>query len=415
MNRQILKKEYDYRGKYARNTEISRTNRWELPMSSFFIGILSLFFLVYAGANYYVGLRVLQSFRGLVDQYVLVYWSCYLLVAVLPFAARLGRTYYPGLLNDWVTVISNYWLAALYYLVLSWALVDIMRLTGRLFFPATGINGQPSAVIGFGVLVAVSCLLAYGVWNARNPRIHHYDVTVNKSVPGLSELRAVMVSDIHLGVIVDNNRLEAMVSRINELEPDIVFLAGDTIDEDVSRFVEQKMPEALGKLRSTYGVYAVMGNHEYLGGNGLLAAEYLQQAGVKVLRDSYLKVNNQFYVVGRDDRMLDRMSGKGRLELSEVMRGVDQTLPIFLLDHQPYNLAEGQQNGVDLQLSGHTHHGQFFPNNLVTERIYEVDWGYLRKGSYQAIVSCGYGTWGPPIRIGNYPEIVDIRIRFEGN
>jgi predicted MPP superfamily phosphohydrolase len=383
-------------------------------MSSLFVGILSLFFLVYTSANYYVGLRIFQSFRAVLEFYTLLYWSAFALLAFTPFAARLGRTYFPGLVNDWITVIGNYWLAALYYLVISWALVDIVRLAGRLVFSSATIGQEPLAGIGLGVLFVVGCLLTYGVWNAQNPRVHHYDVAIKKQVAGISELRAVMVSDIHLGVIVDNKRLEAMVNQINQLKPDVVFFAGDTIDEDVSRFVEQKMPEALSQLKTNYGVYAVLGNHEYLGGNGQLAVEYLQQAGVHVLRDQYLKVNNLFYIVGRDDRMADRITGKGRLALPEIMKGIDPDLPIILLDHQPYNLEEGQQSGVDLQLSGHTHHGQFFPNNLVTERIFEVDWGYLRKGEYQAIVSSGYGTWGPPIRIGNYPEIVEIMITFVG-
>jgi len=95
------------------------------------------------------------------------------------------------------------------------------------------------------------------------------------------------------------------------------------------------------------------------------------------------------------------------------MEEIDHRLPIILLDHQPSNLAEPQTNGVDLQFSGHTHYGQFFPNNLVTGKIFEVDWGYLKKGTLQVIVSCGFGTWGPPIRIGSYSEIVDILIKFE--
>ena len=384
-------------------------------MSSFFIGFLSLFFLIYSAANYYVGVRFFQSFRGVLDQHAVLYWGCYALVALAPFAARLGRAYFPGLFTDWVTVTGNYWLAALYYLFFGWLIIDLVRLVLRLFAVAPGVWQQPPALLGFGVLAAVAVLLAYGVWNAHQPRLHHYDLTINKAAPGLPALHAVMVSDIHLGVMVDNKRLEDLVSRINALAPDIVFLAGDTIDEDVSRFVEQKMPAVLGKLHAKYGVYAVMGNHEYLGGNGQLAVEYLQQAGVRVLRDRYWQVNDQFYVVGRDDRMLERVAGKGRLPLAEVMNGVDRNLPVLLLDHQPFNLAEAQQNGVDLQLSGHTHHGQFFPNNLVTERLFEVDWGYVQKNGYQAIVSCGYGTWGPPIRIGNYPEIVDITITFAGS
>jgi predicted MPP superfamily phosphohydrolase len=180
----------------------------------------------------------------------------------------------------------------------------------------------------------------------------------------------------------------------------------------VKLFFNQKVVEVIGKLRSRCGVYAVLGNHEYIGGNSGITIDSLQQAGVIVLVDKYIKINNQFYVVGRDDYIAGDVTGNPRLDLSRVMDGIDHSLPIILLDHQPRNLEEGQRNGVDLQLSGHTHNGQFFPNNLLIKHVYEHTWGYLRKGEYQLIVSSGYGTWGPPIRIGNHPEIIDLNISF---
>lgn len=374
--------------------------------------VFCLFLFIYTLANYYVGLRLFQTVRGLLSSYPVVYWGVVVLLALAPFAARLSRAYSPGWLNDWMSIIGNYWLAALYYLFLGWALVDLLRLAARLLLPALEFSDRFIVGIGAGVLVAVCLLLVYGAWNAHNPRVRHYDVTINKRVAGLHSLRAVMVSDIHLGPNVDNNRLDDLVNRINGMQPDIIFLAGDTIDEDVDRFARQQMAESLAQLKARYGVYAVLGNHEYLGGNGPMAVTYLQKAGMQVLRDQYTLVNNQFYIVGRDDRSVLRLTGYDRLPLSEVMQGVDRSLPVILLDHQPYNLEQGQQCGADLQLSGHTHHGQFFPNNLMTARLYEMDWGYLHKDGYQTIVSCGYGTWGPPIRIGNYPEIVEIAITF---
>ena len=327
------------------------------------------------------------------------------------FVARLGKRFFPGHVNDLVAITGDYWLAAIYYSFLIWAVTDILRFLISLIYPAQTI-GYPSFYWGFGVLSLVIILLIYGTWNARHPRVVNYDIAIRKTVHDLPKLHAVMVSDIHLGLVVDNDRLDAMVNSINELDPDIVFLAGDTIDEDVKLFFDQKMPEVIEKLRSKYGVYAVLGNHEYIGGNSELATNYLRQAGVVVLVDEYIKLNNQFYVVGRDDRMAGNMTGKQRLDLSRVMDGIDHSLPIILLDHQPHNLEEGQRNGVDLQLSGHTHNGQFFPNNLLAKRLFEHSWGYLRKGEYQVIVSSGYGTWGPPIRIGNYSEIIDLNISF---
>lgn len=391
-------------------TEKGRNNG---RISSLFLGILIIFVSIYFAGNYYVGLRFFQSIQSLIEPYSLFYWSGYALLATSLFAARLGKRFYPGYVNDLVAVTGDYWLGAVYYSLLIWAAVDMLRFLIDSIFPTAQIINYPSFYWGFGVLSLVSLILLYGTWNARHPRVIHYDITIKKTVHNLPELHAVMVSDIHLGLEVDNDRLDAMVNSINKLDPDLVFLAGDTIDEDVRLFINNKMPEILKRLRSKYGVYAVLGNHEYIGGNSKLAVEYLQQAGINVLVDECIKVNNQFYIVGRDDRMAGRMTGKQRLELSRLVDGVDRNLPIILLDHQPINLKEGQQNGIDLQLSGHTHDGQFFPNNLIARRIFENSWGYLRKGECQIIVSAGFGTWGPPIRIGSNSEIIDIAISFE--
>ena len=126
-----------------------------------------------------------------------------------------------------------------------------------------------------------------------------------------------------------------------------------------------------------------------------------------------VRVEDSFYLVGRDERSNHSFSDTGRRKLTDLLTGVDKSDPVILLDHQPLDLAEAAESGVDLQLSGHTHQGQFFPINLITERLFETDRGYLSKGSLQVIVSNGFGTWGPPIRIGNKPEIVAISLRFQ--
>ena len=381
-------------------------------MSSHFIRFFTVFLIVYTGANFYAGWRFFQAFYVIIGQYSAIYWAFYLLLALTPFIARIGKKYFAGPINDILAVAGGYWLAAIYYFVLLWGFADLSRLLLRFIVPSSPLIRQAPLYWGTGFIVLVAVLFVYGTYNARQPHNVHYDIAVHKKVPGLSELHAVMIADIHLGSIVGNDRLLSLVNRINELNPDIVFFAGDTIDEDVRIFVEQKMPEVIVKLHPKYGTYAVLGNHEYIGGNSQLAVQYLEEAGVKVLLDRYIKVNDQFYIIGRDDRASLAVKGRRRLELCRLMKGVDKNLPVILLDHQPYHLDEGEKNGVDLQLSGHTHHGQFFPNNLITAQVYEQDWGYLKKGEYQAIVSCGFGTWGPPIRIGSYPEIIDITISF---
>lgn len=381
-------------------------------ISLLFLCVFIIFISIYFAGNYYVGLRFFQSIQSLIEPYSVLYWTGYSFLSISLFAVKLGKRIYPGSVNFLVAITGDYWLAAVYYSLLLWAGMDVFNFLIGFAFPEAQIIKYPSLYWGFAVLSMVSLLLIYGTWNANHPRIMHYDLVFKKTGSDLPELHAVMVSDIHLGLVNDNQRLESMVSKINELAPDIVFLAGDTIDEDVRFFINSKMPEILEKLQPKYGVYAVLGNHEYIGGNCKLAIEYLKQAGVNVLVDECIKVNNQFYVVGRDDRMAGSIAGKPRIELSRLLEGIDHNFPIILLDHQPVKLEEGQLNGIDLQLSGHTHAGQFFPNTLISRHVFEKSWGYLKKGESQIIVTSGFGTWGPPIRIGSSSEIVDIKISF---
>lgn len=360
---------------------------------------LSIFLALYGLANFYVGFRLWQALKHfLPGTHPMHYWSLLLFLAATFPLGRFGEGFLPFGISDKLTIFGSYWLAFLYYLFILLLLFDILRLVDHY----TGILPAFPMHIPHGVLLIttiVCALVGYGVWNARSPVIQHYDIAIPKNTRGNSQLHVVMVSDIHLGKIVDTSRLSRMVDVINQLHPDIVLLPGDIIDEDVDLFVAQKMPDVLRRLQAPLGAYGVLGNHEYIGRKPDLAVQELSQGGIVVLRDQFLKVADYFYIVGRDDRSLAR-SGSGRKSLEEIMAGMDRSLPIILLDHQPFDLYQAETAGVDLQLSGHTHRGQFFPNSLITHAIYEVDRGYLRKNTLQVIVSSGFGTWGPPFVSG---------------
>ena len=110
---------------------------------------------------------------------------------------------------------------------------------------------------------------------------------------------------------------------------------------------------------------------------------------------------------------MPQFSGKQRKSLDEIVKTISTNHPKILLDHTPFKLEQAEQNKIDLQLSGHTHHGQMWPANLITKMIYEVSWGYKKKGNTHYYVSCGAGTWGPPVRTGSSSEIVNIKIKFQ--
>jgi predicted MPP superfamily phosphohydrolase len=250
-----------------------------------------------------------------------------------------------------------------------------------------------------------------GYINARNPRVKELNLKIGKPGHGLKSLTISMASDIHLGTIIRKAKAKELVSMLNAPDPDLILLAGDVVDEDLAPVIKDNIGEALCELRARIGVYAITGNHEYIGGVGP-AVDYLEKHCIKMLRDTAVFVNGQFYIVGRDDRDKGRFTGKPRKELEEVMQGIDRSYPVILMDHQPFNLPAVAALGVDLQLSGHTHHGQIWPFNYITKAIYELSWGYKKIKNTHFYVSSGFGTWGPPVRLGNRPEVVIIHLTF---
>ncbi len=376
--------------------------------------ILIVVLLLYSAIHFYIGIRAWQSFptkSSPIFSKIIVF-----IFGLLSLAYPLGnftQKVSPSTFSDTLLFAGSFWLGIIYYFFLFTLFIDILRIIDK-YKPFLSIKlKQPSFLLATTVFFITACLISYGAWNARHPVTMNYEITIPKTTGSLETLQVVMVSDIHLGQMIDNHRLKKLVNRINQLEPDIVLIAGDIIDHKVDVLPNQHMIETFRKLRPKIGTYAIVGNHEYFDQKTELAIQYLEQGNIHMLRDQWALVANEFYVVGRDDVSKRRYTGINRQDLKTVMAGIDHSLPIILLDHQPFNLQDAVDQGVDLQLSGHTHLGQLFPNSLITKKLYELDWGYLQKDNLQIIVSCGVGTWGPPIRIGNAPEIINLTIHFK--
>lgn len=380
--------------------------------------MIILALVIYGGINFWIGLRAWQGlfkFLPHAANYRAVYWVFFALIAFSYILGRSLQNFFPATLNRIIAWVGSYWMAAMFYLVLILSVFEILRLADRLLhIIPTSIKGNPSfpLVLGLAIFLAITGILAYGTLNAMNPKIHRYELTTQKKAGDLTDLHIVMVSDIHLGTIHQNSTLTGLVERVNELNPDLILFAGDVLDENVEVFIEQKMADTFRLLKAKYGVFASLGNHEYIGGHAEEAIQYLGEGGIKVLRDEAVKVTDSFYVIGRDDASGGRYRGVKRSDLHPLVEPLDRSLPLILIDHQPSLIDEAVAEGIDLQLSGHTHSGQMWPNQYITRKIFPMDWGLLQKGSFNLIVSNGYGTWGPPIRIGNQPEIVDIHIQF---
>jgi hypothetical protein len=376
---------------------------------------LAVFFTVYGLVNYYIFMRGWQAIPAgspLRTPYLVLF----LILALAFIAGRFLERVWLSPVSEGLVWTGSFWLAAMLYCFLAVILLDTLRLVHHFvpFFPpaVTGAYEAAKFRIFLGVITLVVMVLAAGHLNARHPRTKELHIALGKAAQGADTMTIVAASDIHLGTIIGRTSLRSLVGRINALAPDLILLPGDIVDEDLGPVIRENLGETLRDLRAPLGVFAVTGNHEFIGG-AEAACRYLQEHGITLLRDSVARLPNGVMLVGREDASGRQFGGGQRKPLREIMAGVDRSAPVILMDHQPFRLAEGAGNGVDLQLSGHTHHGQLWPFNYITRAIYELSWGYMRKEQTGIYVSCGVGTWGPPVRTVGRPEIVRITMKFE--
>ena len=381
-----------------------------------FVIFFSIVLAIYGSVNYYIFIRGWQSLPA-GSTLRSIYLPLFLFVALSYMAGRILENVWLSKLSDVLVWIGSFWLAAMIYFLLIIIILDILRLM-NLIFPISpefikANYSETKRIISLVSFIVVVIIVFAGYINALNPKISKLNLDVNKAANGRPSLNIVFASDIHLGTIVGRQRFDRIVDKINVLKPDIVLLPGDIVDEDLKPVIRENIGESLRKLKAPLGVYASTGNHEHIGGVEE-AYKYLTEHDIVVLRDSVIMVNNEFYLIGREDRDARRFSGRGRKTLEELMTGIDKEHPIILMDHQPFKLEEASSSRIDLQISGHTHNGQLWPFNYLTDAIYEVSRGYKKKGDTHFYVSSGVGTWGPPVRTGNRPEIVNIRLNFTG-
>jgi predicted MPP superfamily phosphohydrolase len=374
----------------------------------------SIFFLLYGLINFYIFLRGWQAIpvdSSLRVPYVALFWVVALSFIAGRFLERIAITPF----STAVVWVGSFWFAAFAYFTLSLLLIDILRLINYVvpIFPSfiTSNIVRTKALVAIGLCSIIAITIVIGFFNARNPRVKMLELNISKQVDSVKMLDIAVASDIHLGTIIGRERLNEIVDKINNIHADLVLFPGDIVDEDLAPVVNQNLGEMLRTIKAKYGVYAITGNHEYIGGVEE-AVKYLTEHGIRVLRDEVVNVNGSIVLVGREDRSISQFNGKKRKPLAELMTGVDKRYPIILMDHQPFGLHEAVEQGADLQLSGHTHHGQLWPFNAITNAIYELSWGYKKIEQTQFYVSSGVGTWGPPVRLGNTPEIIHLRLTF---
>lgn len=333
-----------------------------------------------------------------------------LLAAGYPVAERMSH----GTGDGWAeaAILIGYdALPLMLYLVMTVVLADLaigaLRLSGILSRETVGSKRfrawRLALVLAIPVLV-----VAYGIVNHNVLRVKEYRVEVPRRASSSEGLTVVFMADLHFRHMTSDRFLDKLVTKVNAQKPDIILVGGDILegdrrDEDTGRY-----ERAFRRMVSPCGIYGVPGNHERFSRAG--TGDFFARAGIRMLQDEVETIDGAFVLAGRKDAR-----SRNRLTVGQLLTAARNDLPVILLAHRPVELEQASRSGVDIQLSGHTHHGQLFPVNFVTAHEYEISWGYLKKGPTHVFVTSGVQVWGPPVRTVGASEILVIRVTFRGD
>ncbi|MDP2888692.1 MAG: metallophosphoesterase [Bacteroidota bacterium] len=375
-----------------------------------FLIFFSIVILIYLSSNYYLFVRGLQVFSlnlTLRRTFIIVFWT---LVPMFILGSVLERTF-SSAFSEWVYRIGAFWLAFMLYFAIAAVLIDLVRIANSFFHFLPTFSAIMKLRLGLIVVSLVSVIVIAGHINALWINVKEIPLTIHKKVSGASEIKILLASDIHLGALIGERREMRFLEIIREQKPDLVLLAGDLVDGEIAPVLRKNLGRHIQEISTPYGVYAISGNHEYIGGIDK-TLPYLKSINIRMLLDETITLRNGIQLVGRNDISVGR-GANARKSLAELTSGLDLSNPVIVLNHQPYDLQEAVDAKVDLHLSGHTHNGQLWPFNYLIKGIFELSWGYLKKADTHFYVSSGYGTWGPPVRIGNRPEVVVFKLKFD--
>jgi predicted MPP superfamily phosphohydrolase len=353
----------------------------------------------------YVGFRIWKLTPQRASKILLIiFYSC--LVLAFPLAEKLSHASGMGWAN-FIMIAGYFSLPLLLYLVLSVILLDLaigFAWVTRILSKET-VKGQRFQRVWLFLILAVpmTIVVVGGVRN-NHPRIREYSVEIPKKPLDIRQLKIAFASDFHFRETSSRYLMERFVEKVNAAEPDIVLIGGDVLEGDRQGERFSEFEAQFRRLKPKYGVYGVLGNHDLHRAN---AETFFDQAGIRVLKDTVGKIDNAFYLVGRNDGR----SG-GRKSIGELLRDCDRSLPVIVLEHRPTDLDNVSRSGADILLSGHTHNGQLFPVNFITQRHYELSWGYKLKNRTHVFVTSGIQVWGPPVRTAGASEILIVNVSF---
>jgi len=322
------------------------------------------------------------------------------LLPLLPLLARRSGDLKRQSLMHW----AGYSTLALFSLLLIFGLLsDVIRVFDLLIRATI-----PSHALSFAVLGASALLSIVGLLQARCPRVKRVEVAIESLPAELDGYRIAQWSDVHVSPTIQRRFVAALVEKTNLLNADAIVITGDLIDGHVDELRDQVAP--LADLRARDGVFYVTGNHEYYWRAGEWAAE-VERLGLTFLKNGHrvIERNGAKLVMAGITDPVGRGTHKSDPQLA--LSGAPENAVKVLLSHRPQAANAASKLGVDLQLSGHTHGGQFFPFNYIIRLFQPIVAGLHRVGRTWLYVSRGTGYWGPPSRLGVHGEITEVVLR----
>ncbi len=367
--------------------------------------------LLYGGAHYYIYSWFVRLAQPPKKVRRILFYVFIFLVASFPAGKILGWHNFNSF-NYLLNLIAAVWMGHAFYFFLfalgSDLLITLVKIIGfgRKMSARTPLFYKRALVAGItgGVLIIGGCALQ----EARSFRVTCLEIPLRGLPPELDGFSIVQVSDIHYGMLTRNQELSRILGRVTDLQPDMVAITGDLVDESVSHMEEMRVP--LSRIKSRHGVFAVTGNHEYYAGVDRAVA-IMKGANIKVLRNEILELPGGLQILGIDDLTGSRRMGQGTPDFDRLVSSLNHQKPSILLYHQPIMFEKTASRGIGLQLSGHAHGGQLFPVIYISKMIYPRTPGLHQIGHSYLYVSWGVGTWGPPMRFKAPPELVFIRLR----
>lgn len=379
-----------------------------------------LIFIFYKQVRY-----INKYFRG--SKLLIALSAIYLLISPLSIPAAFFSPR-GTLLRRILSNIGNYWMGFNLHFVLAMGVCFLIRLIVKLV-KKDKYNLRLAQKITNVVVVSFTILMSvYGIVNAQNLKVTTYDVTVDKSSKQ-DELNVVLIADLHLGYSVGVKQMERMVNKINELQPDVVVVAGDIFDNEFSAIYNPvRLAEILRGINSKYGVYAVYGNHDIE--EDILCGftfsdddvtqvtsikemdDFIENCGFTFLYDEAILINDDFYIYGRPDEERPNFGNDSRLEAEKITEGLDLSKLIICVDHEPHDQKKLSAAGVDVDLNGHTHAGQLFPGNIIINFFWDIAYGYKNFDGMHNIVTSGVGLFGPNMRTFTKAEIAQVKIHL---